>query len=202
MKRKAFTLIELLVVIAIIAILAAILFPVFAKAREKARQSSCSSNLKQISMANKQYAQEYDEFLVPHETGGYQRVWVDHLQPFIKGNGVFVCPSDGTVRATNTSLRYSYGYNWAYLGSFSTHLAAVQSPSRTLEFGDSHSHPWLYDPTMTWACTDGCISLRHSDPNNPRSSRAVMSYVDGHVSFTKWVEAYQAQPSGLFWPAN
>ena len=65
MRRKGFTLIELLVVIAIIAILAAILFPVFAKAREKARQTSCLSNLKQITLGNQMYAQDYDEGQVP-----------------------------------------------------------------------------------------------------------------------------------------
>src|SRR5436305_5617690 len=65
-NRKAFTLIELLVVIAIIAILAAILFPVFAKAREKARQASCLSNLKQIGLATMQYVQDYDETYYPH----------------------------------------------------------------------------------------------------------------------------------------
>ncbi|MCX7597678.1 MAG: DUF1559 domain-containing protein, partial [Armatimonadetes bacterium] len=64
--KKGFTLIELLVVIAIIAILAAILFPVFARAREKARQASCTSNLKQIAMAHLMYAQDYDEMLPGH----------------------------------------------------------------------------------------------------------------------------------------
>jgi len=91
MKRYGFTLIELLVVIAIIAILAAILFPVFAKAREKARQSSCSSNLKQIGLGFLQYAQDYDEKLfgarVPREG------WTGAIMPYIKNSQIFGCPS-------------------------------------------------------------------------------------------------------------
>lgn len=89
-NRKGFTLIELLVVIAIIAILAAILFPVFAKAREKARQSACSSNLKQIMLAVTQYSQDYDEMiLVGPDTGGPVAV----LEPYIKSSAIWVCPS-------------------------------------------------------------------------------------------------------------
>src|SRR5499433_3165201 len=75
-KKQAFTLIELLVVIAIIAILAAILFPVFAQAREKARQTSCLSNMNQIGKAAIMYSQDYDELLVPHRT-------VNTTNPFV-----------------------------------------------------------------------------------------------------------------------
>jgi prepilin-type N-terminal cleavage/methylation domain-containing protein/prepilin-type processing-associated H-X9-DG protein len=101
--KKGFTLIELLVVIAIIAILAAILFPVFAKAREKARQTSCLSNIKQLGLAFLMYAQDYDERwpavtladcfsgttwlgIVP---------WTMSVEPYIKNTQIFVCPSDG-----------------------------------------------------------------------------------------------------------
>ena len=96
--RRGFTLIELLVVIAIIAILAAILFPVFAKAREKARQSSCSSNLKQLSLAVLQYVQDYDEMLPDAECNGYYdgRVWIISNIPYIKNQQIFRCPSESS----------------------------------------------------------------------------------------------------------
>ena len=110
-RRSAFTLIELLVVIAIIAILAAILFPVFARARENARRSSCQSNLKQIGLGVLQYVQDYDEIYPRawfhiNNVGGngnatYPR-WVDVVQPYMKSTQIFVCPS-----ATNQSFRTS-----------------------------------------------------------------------------------------------
>jgi prepilin-type N-terminal cleavage/methylation domain-containing protein/prepilin-type processing-associated H-X9-DG protein len=129
--RLAFTLIELLVVIAIIAILAAILFPVFAQAREKARQASCLSNLKQIGNATMMYVQDYDETLPyqnPSENPaptrplpdgrlyqGYTH-WPLMLYPYIKNTQVFLCPSDenprvnyndnGTVNPYAPSNRY------------------------------------------------------------------------------------------------
>src|SRR5436190_12490093 len=100
-RRLGFTLIELLVVIAIIAILAAILFPVFAQAREKARSAQCLSNLKQVAMATRMYSQDYDEVLVPlylyssHPSSGTQPtgnpylLWYeDLLQPYVKSSNV------------------------------------------------------------------------------------------------------------------
>jgi prepilin-type N-terminal cleavage/methylation domain-containing protein/prepilin-type processing-associated H-X9-DG protein len=93
----AFTLIELLVVIAIIAILAAILFPVFAQARAKARQASCLSNTKQIGLALMQYYQDYDEVIVMNSYSSppppERRSWCDMLQPYTKNYGIFLCPS-------------------------------------------------------------------------------------------------------------
>ncbi|MDR3710362.1 MAG: DUF1559 domain-containing protein [Capsulimonadaceae bacterium] len=93
--HKAFTLIELLVVIAIIAILAAILFPVFATAREKARAASCLSNLKQIGLAYTQYEQDYDE-TVPcgHSGYGWGTGWASQVYPYVKSTAAFLCPDD------------------------------------------------------------------------------------------------------------
>src|SRR5450432_2147417 len=97
MNRKGFTLIELLVVIAIIAILAAILFPVFAQAREKARQISCISNLKQLSLATIMYVQDYDESYGGGEhdnADGCKSIawWTDYIQPYIKNTQLKTCP--------------------------------------------------------------------------------------------------------------
>jgi prepilin-type N-terminal cleavage/methylation domain-containing protein/prepilin-type processing-associated H-X9-DG protein len=104
--RRGFTLIELLVVIAIIAILAAILFPVFAKAREKARQASCASNLKQIGLAIVQYTQDNDENM-PTARGNGEN-WADQIYTYVKSTGVFKCPDwSGNNTIDNEALGLS-----------------------------------------------------------------------------------------------
>jgi len=130
-RHEAFTLIELLVVIAIIAILAAILFPVFAKVREKARQTMCASNLKQLGLAAMQYIQDYDETYMPLETGGAARYSVANLlDPYIKaaskntnsvgGNSwpegsVWRCPDGQTYSSGDLNSYFTVGYNYLYL---------------------------------------------------------------------------------------
>ena len=101
--RRAFTLIELLVVIAIIAILAAILFPVFAQAREKARAISCLSNCKQSALATLMYVQDYDEAFPLFYCYTYHPSWFDVFQPYIKNSKVGWCPSDPTAPRSNTT---------------------------------------------------------------------------------------------------
>jgi prepilin-type N-terminal cleavage/methylation domain-containing protein/prepilin-type processing-associated H-X9-DG protein len=154
--RKGFTLIELLVVIAIIAILAAILFPVFARAREKARQTSCLSNLKQLGLAVHMYAQDYDEKLTfaqtyapptrnyymrwfyPDDPSATQNLyyWHDSLEPYIKNEQIYLCPS-----RKNDWTGYSWNIHVGYAGGHPTRtselytgvpLAEIEKPSETL----------------------------------------------------------------------
>jgi prepilin-type N-terminal cleavage/methylation domain-containing protein/prepilin-type processing-associated H-X9-DG protein len=136
-KRSAFTLIELLVVIAIIAILAAILFPVFAQARESARKASCQSNLKQVILALRMYMQDYDEkmmgsgMLPPPGAGanadGQNIIRMlgggtsYFLQPYIKNQQIFRCPSDTGINywgRNNTNWPYSTAVYWGRPSSY------------------------------------------------------------------------------------
>jgi prepilin-type N-terminal cleavage/methylation domain-containing protein/prepilin-type processing-associated H-X9-DG protein len=170
-RTKGFTLIELLVVIAIIAILAAILFPVFAQAREKARSSSCQSNLKQIMTAFLMYAQDYDERAVIATTpcwGGSNESKINYparLQPYIKNWALFACPSFSSGQCSNGSIPHfwvnywisqgvnppdfvlSYGYHEgisnACGGGNMAKTASWEHPAELVLFGDSRG---LYTP--------------------------------------------------------
>ena len=152
----AFTLIELLVVIAIIAILAAILFPVFARARENARRTSCTSNLKQIGLGLIQYSQDYDEqmpmdqFGPDNDQSGYggNYKWMDAAYPYIKSEQIFDCPSDsfgalGGASAKNALYRYLpgdgsntiSGQNGYKYGSYGANVAYYNDPGASPPFG-------------------------------------------------------------------
>ena len=168
---RGFTLIELLVVIAIIAILAAILFPVFAQARERARQASCLMNAKQLATANYMYAQDYDETLLPSTNYGVptndpHRIWPAMLQPYVKNQGVFLCPSAvNTKYPADWSLRSygSIGYNG--LAGYDpagieaptavAGLASLDEPARTVLLADTPSgdpglkyRGYIFDPAV------------------------------------------------------
>jgi prepilin-type N-terminal cleavage/methylation domain-containing protein/prepilin-type processing-associated H-X9-DG protein len=199
--RRGFTLIELLVVIAIIAILAAILFPVFAKAREKARSASCMSNLKQIALAGIMYRQDYDERNVPGyigtDPGSPGRFppgpvwpetdyvhWPNLLYPYIKNAQIFACPSD-------TSVFPGYGINQTNAipdADFEGFIAdsVVQDVAGSVWFMDSAAPVWAgwwmvtppgtYDPNAAVTMFDLRVNPRHNDGAN-------FAFYDGHV---KW----------------
>ena len=160
--RFAFTLIELLVVIAIIAILAAILFPVFARARENARRSSCQSNLKQIGLGVIQYTQDYDEaFPLAISTNNGSNLcedaatanagtvvgWAQAVQPYLKSTQIYQCPSESTAPSNQpgsagyTDYWYNVGLSWNGVVSgrnFSTAVkqSALEAVSLTVMNGD------------------------------------------------------------------
>src|SRR5205085_1875043 len=123
-KRSGFTLMELLVVIAIIAILAAILFPVFAQARDKARAAACLSNMKQIGLGLQMYSADYDETFPPRNDGvsdsadptskQYQANFLGSLLPYTKNNRIFACPSAEPATGTEASTAIS---DSSYLGN-------------------------------------------------------------------------------------
>ena len=161
---RGFTLIELLVVIAIIAIIAAILFPVFAQAREKARAMSCLSNMKQAGLAWSMYTQDYDETTLPQLTGaGY---WYLPLQAYVKNWNMMLCPSrsdtagcqDGSIPVSPRCLGYGYnygfvsdtGYGLSYTQTKDLRgntlrpgrsLAAITTPADCVAFGDTYDNP-------------------------------------------------------------
>lgn len=155
-KRSGFTLIELLVVIAIIAILAAILFPVFAQTREKARQSSCASNCKQMGLAIMQYAQDYDE--TNPLASGYQGQsnwfdisWVTLAQPYVKNISVFRCPSDDADKTTGGFVRegISYSIN-AYINEFWNGKYGATTPGGDWIVNNANANPpWAQIVTLS-----------------------------------------------------
>ncbi len=197
--KSAFTLIELLVVIAIIAILAAILFPVFARARENARRSSCQSNLKQIGLGFLQYSQDYDEKMTPTDVGAggtaTALTWPALLQPYIKSTQIFQCPSDTRTEVMNTywcaglqatnnggvSRNYhdSYLYNTDIGGAYdaggtSVSQAAIASVASTV---------MAFDGGTIVDTTKNPINWTQKTPGEQFASPADLANVNGEGSY-------------------
>jgi prepilin-type N-terminal cleavage/methylation domain-containing protein/prepilin-type processing-associated H-X9-DG protein len=200
--RRGFTLIELLVVIAIIAILAAILFPVFARAREKARQSSCSSNVKQICLGVLMYAQDYDEKLVmgwyTDSSGACHAYRVD-IMPYIKNQQLFSCPS-----ASEAVGCQGYGWNSNLWGRKLAVIGAPASVSMIVEAASWNPIPANDNPDSwgsptggahwqtSWpvagtpyyggsGCGGGCCRRPYAVHNGGLN----VGFVDGHVKWLK-----------------
>lgn len=191
--RRGFTLIELLVVIAIIAILAAILFPVFARAREKARMASCLSNVKQISLGCLMYAQDYDERTVGGSGYGYPAGtlnWELKVQPYVKNWDLFRCPSSpyGYFTYWTQPLVRSYSRNTLQ----HQFLARIRLPAQTIQLGDG-AHPAvefprgmapLYCRAGNPTCTSGSYRGDPTDRDMLHNDGDNISFYDGHA---KWV---------------
>jgi prepilin-type N-terminal cleavage/methylation domain-containing protein len=145
-RNRAFTLIELLVVIAVIAVLAALLFPVFSQARDKARQTSCASNLKQIGLAAALYIQDYDERyplghvpaadpLTTFDGGGdYEPHFIELLRPYIKNSrneGIWRCPSDPSDPIKKEENNTEHRVSGLLLGEWLVRIWRADLPSGT-----------------------------------------------------------------------
>ncbi len=202
-KKSAFTLIELLVVIAIIAILAAILFPVFARARENARKTSCLSNMKQQGLAVMQYTQDYDEKFPLRNNGNnpYQRIqatdasappnYWEALAPYLKSTQVLQCPSDATNAANPDTSRQSYTLNGqVFFSDFAGgtgSLAAIPAASLVvlnLEWPKSDGPRYVWSDDITWALNNrnsNTTALAQYQALNRHLERANYLLADGHA---------------------
>jgi prepilin-type N-terminal cleavage/methylation domain-containing protein/prepilin-type processing-associated H-X9-DG protein len=199
--RHGFTLIELLVVIAIIAILAAILFPVFARAREKARQSSCQSNLKQIGLAWAMYAQDYDE-RIPRGSGyiavgtaadppgtntiyGLAGEWYITCAPYIKNEQIFNCPSSPYTNWSSggtTGGTFGVGYSrntWLSADA----LATILEPAYLIVLTDGRNN------YCRWYCpaelNNPATNTNYAWSYNRHNDGANYLFLDGHVKWLK-----------------
>ena len=201
MKRTAvptagFTLIELLVVIAIIAILAAILFPVFARAREKAMQNTCLSNVKQLMLGLLMYTSDNDQrFPIQYANGGSSPSWAEAVQPYIKNDQLWVCPDDPNPgKMANGFPRPSYSLNgsvscpWYCAPIAQTMISSVASiiALGPMQSASTDSPRLMSGNDWGYATTHGQFAecwKRHSDGEN-------YGFCDGHAKWYKMDSLY------------
>ncbi len=212
--KNAFTLIELLVVIAIIAILAAILFPVFAQAREEARMTVCLSNQKQIGLGMDMYVQDYDEMypLVRAVDSKYiEGNWKDLLQPYIKNLEIFRCPSNPASQVYDESGNANSGYapnapktyrGYFFYRAFFMSSSPVGSgdwwagynysqvafpyPSNTLLVGENKDVYPDYGPWMAMVPNWGPSGANWGAHHHGSDRASNIVFMDGHAKYTTW----------------
>jgi len=222
-KQRGFTLIELLVVIAIIAILAAILFPVFAQARDKARQTTCLSNFKQIGLGVMMYLQDWDEIYPSNRLYGFPGNgecegsgkilnWKNATQPYVKSIDVFKCPSNprnnlpdetkGVDKFGFTVFPISYAYNgtilWDSAGANQPVIAAasVPEPARYIMLIESRapcSDMGIWGFNNSWGLTPTSGFFVHA------TKRMQALYMDGHAKSTKFSQTLGTNDDDQQW---
>ena len=203
-KQKGFTLIELLVVIAIIAILAAILFPVFQKVRENARRASCTSNLKQLSIAVVQYQQDFDEIMPGSAVNAALGGWIyftgftafpsptptafdptqGSIYPYVKSKGVYICPDESSNQGN------SYSINGPICGQA---LSQFTQPAATVLFNEEAdgygNNGGTDDGYFSPGTFNNVPTLRHNNGS-------VFAFCDGHAKWFQNGKLVYPNPTG------
>ena len=184
MRRNGFSLIELLVVIAIIAILAAILFPVFARARAKARQASCLSNVKQLMLSVHMYAQDYDGGFPARQ--GPPWTWpMDILVPYVKNSEIFTCPEKKGGWGSAKGARYGVCWDlWGtgYLGNEGSFTKPAETAYLLEGYDCVYVHHWMQMYPYWRNCDDNAQGSPDELPHNGGSN---FGFADGHG---KWLD--------------
>jgi prepilin-type N-terminal cleavage/methylation domain-containing protein/prepilin-type processing-associated H-X9-DG protein len=203
-RRSGFTLIELLVVIAIIAILAAILFPVFARAREKARQTSCLNNIKQIGTAMTMYLTDYDGRFV---TTSDDWRWYGPVMPYIMNEQIFKCPSLGGDQGNPYT---DYVINGVFAHGISQ--SRIKRASGMIMIAERREdapwdgyHSWPANGT-SWAdvsayrASDGHNWLLDHVSQDRHNGGCNYAFADGHGKWLRWDQTISPQPPGMHNP--